>query len=160
MGRMSDIPDTLLHRICDLAPAGRLALLDERANPDALPIVFARVASSFWSPIDGKPKKHGRVARLTRIERNPVVTLVIDHYAVDWRDLWWLRVQAHATVIEGEHTDWDAAVAALNIKYPQYGTTPMFHHDAVMIRLQWERVRWWGADGIAGLERWLERNDP
>ena len=136
-------------------PVARLAVIDDKGRPEAMPIVFARVGRTLFSPIDGKPKKHGRPARLAHIARNPAVTLVVDHYAEVWDRLWWIRIDADAVIAEGQHDDWDAAVEALRLKYPQYQTTPMFLDHPVLICMAWERIRWWAPKGAASLEAWL-----
>ena len=136
-------------------PVARLAVIDGKGSPEAMPIVFARVGDSLFSPIDGKPKKHGRPARLRHIERNPSVMLVLDYYAAHWERLWWIRINAKASVADGRHDDWDEAVEALRVKYPQYQTTPMFLDHPVLICMQRERVRWWAPGGEESLKAWL-----
>ena len=139
-------------------PVARLAVIDGKGRPEVMPIVFARVGQTLFSPIDGKPKKHGRPARLAHIARNPAVTLVIDHYAEQWDRLWWIRIDADAVIAEGKHDDWDAAVEALGLKYPQYQTTSMFLGEPVLICMSWDRVRWWAPQGAASLESWLKES--
>lgn len=153
---MEALPDELLHRVIDRMPVARLAVTTTTDAPDAMPIVFARVGRTLFSPIDGKPKKSARPARLAHIAKHPAVTLVLDHYDEDWSRLWWIRLGGEAVIAEGEHRDWDAGVQALQLKYPQYATTPMFKGEPVMIALAWARVRWWAPGGRAGFERWLE----
>ncbi|MEX2482069.1 MAG: pyridoxamine 5'-phosphate oxidase family protein [Gammaproteobacteria bacterium] len=157
---MPALPEKLLHGVLDRMPVARLAVLDATGRPEALPIVFARVGPCLYSPVDGKPKKHGRLARLAHIERNPAVQLVLDHYAADWTQLWWVKLTAEAAIVEdGAHADWQAAVAALHRKYPQYReTTTLFTGVPTMIVLPWERVRWWAANGETGIVDWLTRS--
>lgn len=152
---MKSLPADMLYAVLDSMPVARLALLDMDDRPEALPIVFARVGTSLWSPIDGKPKRGMHLGRLERIERAPQVMLVLDHYAFDWSELWWIRLKCMATAITGKHPDWDAAIAALADKYPQYESTAMFREEPTMIRLEWHAVSWWAASGRAGIERWL-----
>ncbi|MGH8595027.1 MAG: hypothetical protein ACREXT_00050, partial [Gammaproteobacteria bacterium] len=104
---MKPLPGEVLNAVLDRMPVARLALRDLEDAPEALPIVFARVALSLWSPIDGKPKgPASQLGRLARLERAPRVMLVLDHYADDWRDLWWLRLKAETEIITGKHPDW------------------------------------------------------
>lgn len=154
---MKALPATLLEGVLDCMPVARLALLDLDGNPEALPIVFARVGDSLWSPIDGKPKgPAGQLGRLARLERAPRVMLVLDHYDEHWRDLWWVRLKATTEILGDKHPDWLAAIDALNLKYPQYQSTPMFKDEPTMLRFTWGGVGWWAADGVAGIERWLD----
>ncbi len=153
---MKALPADVFEAVLDCMPIARLALRDLDDEPEALPIVFARVAASLWSPIDGKPKgPAGQLGRLARLERAPRVMLVLDYYADDWRDLWWVRLKATAEIITGKHPDWLPAEAALAHKYPQYRTIPMFKDEPTMLRFSWGGVGWWAADGLAGIERWL-----
>ena len=144
---MNSFPPQILASLFDREPVARLAVIDDAGVPEVMPIVFARVGTRLFSPIDGKPKKSGRLARLRYIERCPQVGLVIDHYAADWESLWWLRISAQATIAVGQHPDWDAAVAALQLKYPQYRTTPLFEGEATLICFEPLSVRWWAAAG-------------
>jgi PPOX class probable F420-dependent enzyme len=154
---MSPLPTGLLERVLDVAPVARLGLVDGENRPYALPIVFARVGDALWSPVDGKPKRHGRLARLERIERAPDVTVLLDHYADDWRELWWIRLEGRASVVEGQHSDWQAAVRALHGKYRQYREVEMFHAEPIMIRFAWRRISWWALAGPGRIRDWVER---
>ena len=154
---MKALPSEMLEAVLDCLPVARLALRDLEDQPEALPIVFARVAGSLWSPIDGKPKgPAGQLGRIARIERAPRVMLVLDHYADDWRELWWIRLKATAEILTSKHPDWLPAIAALDEKYSQYQTTPMFKDEPTMIRFTWLGVGWWASEGLDGIERWLE----
>lgn len=150
------LSDDMLFAVLDRMPVARLAVTDHRNRADAMPIVFARVGDTLFSPIDGKPKKHPRLARLAHIRANPAVTLVLDHYAADWQALWWIRFEAQAAIAVGSHAQWDAAVAALQQKYPQYATTPLFAGEPTLVVLQRDAIRWWAAAGENGIGAWLE----
>lgn len=153
---MEALPPELLATILDREPVARLALIADHGAPEVMPIVFARVGQALYSPIDGKPKAHGRLARLRHIAREPRVGLVIDRYAADWRALWWLRLAATAREIDDLHPRFDDAVAALLAKYPQYATTPLFSGTPTMIRFDIVELRWWGAAGLDGLrDGWM-----
>jgi PPOX class probable F420-dependent enzyme len=153
------LPSDIVNAVLDSLPIARLALRDLDGAPEALPIVFARVEASLWSPIDGKPKgPAGQLGRLARLERSPEVMLVLDHYADDWRELWWIRLRATAEIIHGKHPDWLPAIEALHAKYPQYQTTDMFKDDPTMLRFTWQSVNWWAAAGRDGIDQWLRDN--
>ena len=49
----------------------------------------------------------------------PVACLVVDHYDEDWRQLWWIRLDGGARVLEAG-AEREAALEALAGKYPQY----------------------------------------
>jgi PPOX class probable F420-dependent enzyme len=87
--------------------------------PHLVPVVFALCDDVVYTAVDTKPKTTQRLRRLTNIEANPQVSLLVDHYAHDWTQLWWVRVDGVATV----HDDGDAlhvGYQLLRAKYPQY----------------------------------------
>lgn len=148
-----------LEAVLDLMPVAHLALRDLDDAPEVLPIVFAQAAGALWMPIDGKPKRAGAsLGRLARLERAPKVMLVLDHYADEWADLWWIRLRCDTQIVLGKHPDWDSAVAALADKYPQYATVPMFRDEPILVRYTWTGVSWWSASPDA-LRRWLDEFD-
>ena len=155
MGKAT-LPAEVLHAVLDCMPVARLALRDLHDAPEALPIVFARVDEVLWSPVDGKPKgRAGDLGRLARLQRSPEVMLLLDHYADDWRELWWIRLRATAKVVTGRDAGWSAAENALTRKYPQYREVPLFKDEPTLLRFDWRSVGWWGGDGLASVERWL-----
>jgi PPOX class probable F420-dependent enzyme len=116
------------------APVARLATLRADGSPRLVPITFAMVDGLVCSAVDEvKPKTTTRLARLADVARDPRVGLVVDHYADDWSQLWWVRVDGTAAVHHdgdlhaGDLHDGDLhdrAVAALAAKYPQYAAAP------------------------------------
>ena len=83
-----------------------------------VPVVFVRFKSSVAIPIDGKPKTGRPLKRLTNIERNSRVSLLLDSYSDDWSSLWWVRLDGQASI---ESTN-EIIHEALEIKYSQYRT--------------------------------------
>ncbi len=129
-----------------------LATMDDRGLPRLVPICFVATSSPallIHSPLDEKPKHVADphdLARVRDIARRPEVSLLIDRWSEDWRQLGWLRLEGIADVIEpggdaagAEHA---AAVAALREKYPQYETQRL--EDRPMIRIRIQRGRSWG----------------
>ena len=155
---MSTLSGVWLERLLDRMPVARLALLDPSGRPQALPIVYARVGERLFSPIDGKPKSRARLARLALIEREPRAPLLLDHYAADWRQLWWIRLDVDTAIADPGDPEWAAAEAALRGKYPQYATTPLFIDPPTAVVMRWQALRWWAADGEKTLAAWLD--DP
>ena len=84
-----------------------------------MPIVFAVDGGTIVSAIDHKPKTTTRLKRLTNIERNPTVALLADHYADDWDELWWVRADGHASMVD-DRSERNRAVNMLVLKYSQY----------------------------------------
>jgi PPOX class probable F420-dependent enzyme len=154
---MPALSPELFGAVLDGMPVARLALRGPEDAPEALPIVVAQAAGALWSPIDGKPKQSGRrLGRLARIERAPQTMLLFDHYAADWRLLWWVRLACTTTIVTDDTPDWRAAVAALAGKYPQYQSVPMFKDDPLMLRFTWQQVSAWQASPDA-ISSWLDR---
>jgi PPOX class probable F420-dependent enzyme len=102
------------------ARIARLATLRSDGTPRLVPVTFALVDDLVVVGIDDvKPKSGGRLARLADVDRDPRVGLLVDDYAEDWTQLWWVRVDGAASVHEQGPVH-DAAVVALRAKYVQY----------------------------------------
>ena len=69
--------------------------------------------------IDNKPKSSARLRRLQNISENPRVSMLVDHYADDWAQLWWVRADGMA-VIERSGEEHGAHWELLRRKYSQY----------------------------------------
>lgn len=122
-------------------PVARLVTLGRGGKPEPVPIVFAYVAGALFSPLDGKPKRGGELARVRNLARDARVAVLLDHYDDDWSKLWWLRVEGRAAVVPAaEHAD---AVAALRAKYPQYEHVALFAGEPRLIRIAVARVTSW-----------------
>ena len=153
------LPDDLAEHLLDTWPVARLATLGEAGDPAALPIVFARDGGALWSPVDGKPKAGGELARVRRVCANPRVSLLLDHYEERWERLWWLRVDGEASVVAPADPERDPAVAgalrALRRKYPQYGTVPVLRDPPTLLRIEPVRRRSWcaGEAALAAIPR-------
>ncbi len=102
------------------SPVARLATVTPDGLPHLVPVVFAVGAHDVvYTAVDAKPKATRRLRRLANIEGNPRVSLLVDHYADDWAQLWWVRVDGVATVhTHGQAVD--VGYRLLRAKYPQY----------------------------------------
>ena len=137
----------------------RLALETITEEVDAMPIVFARVGERIFSPIDEKPKKKARLSRLSNIEANPNVMILLDNYSSDWGLLWWIRLNCFARVITETDEIWENAEKSLRQKYPQYQDVGLFKGTVpTMIEFKWYKVRSWAYSGEQGFESWLRDN--
>jgi PPOX class probable F420-dependent enzyme len=106
------------------APVARLATVAPDGRPHLVPVVFALRDDVVYTAVDGKPKTTQRLRRLANIERNPQVSLLVDHYADDWTQLWWVRIDGLAAI----HDDGNAMRAGrdlLRAKYAQYQSVPL-----------------------------------
>jgi PPOX class probable F420-dependent enzyme len=150
------LPEEILYQLLDTMPVARLGLIDDKKRPESLPIVFARVGGFLFSPIDGKPKSSTKLARIEHIKKEPKGSLLLDYYADDWEQLWWVKLDTEAQVVLDEHVSWGKAVSTLRDKYSQYREVSLFTGEPTMIAIRWTRVRWWASDGLNGLNRWLD----
>ena len=82
------------------ARVARLATVGGDGQPHLVPVTFAVDGDLIYTTVDYKPKKSANLRRLRNIRENPRVALLADHYADDWDDLWWVRVDGWASVVE------------------------------------------------------------
>jgi len=110
------------------ARVARLATADADGRPHLVPIVFALLDDRLYSAIDLKPKAHAgpnvQLRRLDNIRANPAVSVLVDDYTEDWRQLWWARADGTARVIAATDAEATRAIAALSQRYPQYRDAP------------------------------------
>lgn len=115
----------------------RLATTDGD-RPHVVPVVFCELDGDLIIPVDGKPKSGARLKRLSNIDRNPAVAILIDRYSDDWSELRWTRIDGRAEIVA---TD-DGIREALEAKYPQYEQVEI---GTTAIRIKIEGVTSWSA---------------
>lgn len=127
-----------------LAPIARLATTKPGGAPHLVPVVFAVDPGSqgardvVYTAVDAKPKATRRLRRLANIESNPQVSLLVDHYADDWTQLWWARADGVAAIhTAGEAMD--TGFRLLRAKYPQYQSVSL-HGPVIAVTVH----RWSG----------------
>ena len=96
-----------------------LATIDESGRPHIVPITFAIAGDTIYFAVDQKPKRTPDLQRLRNIESNPRVAVLVDHYAEDWRTLWWARADGTARVLK-QDVEAARAIAMLVERYAQY----------------------------------------
>ncbi len=101
------------------APVARLGTVAADGAPHLVPVVFALQDEVVYTAVDAKPKTTQRLRRLANIERNPRVSLLVDHYAQDWTQLWWVRADGVATIHHSGNA-LDTGRDLLQAKYAQY----------------------------------------
>ncbi len=132
-------------------PVARLASSASSASdgrPHQVPIVFARSHGRLWSPVDGKPKRGGELARVRNLRAYPEVSLLLDEYSSDWTQLWWIRIDATAEVLQPaspNDPEVSSAIAALEAKYPQYARLPVLRAPPTLIAFGLGRITSWTA---------------
>lgn len=142
------LPDAVVEKLLREWPVARLATLNPDGAPHQVPIVFARVGDELVTPIDGKPKSGRELARVKHVRRDPRVGLLLDDYAEDWQQLWWLRIDGQARVVTTDR-EIDPRVRpvaeALRAKYPQYRDVPLFSGPPTFIAIAIESTTSWCA---------------
>lgn len=110
-----------------------------------MPVVFAINAGAVVTAVDHKPKTTTQLKRLTNIRADPHVSLLAHGYDADWANLWWVRVDGEARILESGpqyDAEYDAAVGALQAKYQQYRDRPPV---GAVIRMVPDQVVTWAA---------------
>ncbi len=83
------------------AHVARLATASSDGRPHIVPFTFALLDdATIVSAVDGKPKRTTALRRLANIAANPAVAALVDHYSDDWSELWWVRAEGSARVVE------------------------------------------------------------
>ncbi len=143
---MPRLTDDQVDQLLTRWPVARLATVGAGGRPHVVPIVFAACDGAIWTGVDGKPKAGGELARVRHLRSDPRVTLLLDHYSEDWRELWWVRLEGQGSLRGAEGEAERRAERALRDKYPQYRDTPLFRGAPALIRVEIERRTSWCAD--------------
>lgn len=97
----------------------RLATVGGDGRPHLVPVAFAVHSDVVVVAVDHKPKTTTRLRRLRNVADTPAVSFLADEYRDDWSQLWWVRADAVARVLDSGQ-EWTSAVGWLAGKYPQY----------------------------------------
>ena len=124
------------------ARLGRLATADATGQPLVVPICYAWDGEALVTAIDAKPKRAGDLKRVRNIRENPKVSVVIDQYDEDWRQLRWVIIQGVAELITAGR-DFAAGVDLLLSKYPQYRALELSRERGTMIKVRPGKVLQW-----------------
>jgi PPOX class probable F420-dependent enzyme len=121
----------------------RLGTVGPDGRPHLVPCVFVLEGDTIYTPIDHKPKRTRRLQRLKNIEANPAATMLVDYYAEEWDECWWVSAQGRARILEGGD-DFERARGLLIARYRQY-SDPAQIHPIIAIHIdKW--VGWQGKD--------------
>ena len=121
------------------ARVATLATITPVGHPHLVPCCFVLHGDTIFSAVDAKPKTTLALRRLENLRANPECSLLVHHYAEDWSELSWVRVDGTGRVVEsGEERE--RALELLAGKYEQYrDTLPV---GAVVV-VEVETWRWW-----------------
>ncbi|MGV9712633.1 TIGR03668 family PPOX class F420-dependent oxidoreductase [Gordonia sp. NPDC003424] len=102
------------------ARVARLATVGADGQPHLVPMVFAVEDDTLYTCVDHKPKRTRALRRLANIAVNPAVSVLVDHYSDDWDELWWVRVDGVAEVVDAADEIGAHGIDVLAAKYGQY----------------------------------------
>lgn len=120
-----------------------MATVGTDSEPHLVPITFAIENRVVYSMVDHKPKSTLRLRRLDNIRHNPRVSLLVDHYESEWTNLWWVRIDGTATVVDSGG-GWETARRLLTEKYHPYRLRPP---DGPAVVVEITAVRSWEGKG-------------
>lgn len=148
------------------ARVGRLGTVTAEGRPHLVPCCFAMVGDTIVSVVDGKPKSTGQLRRLDNIRAQPAASLLVDFYSDTWSQLWWVRVDGRARVLDSgdpvsddpasgdpvsddpvsddpeSGDEYEVGVDALVEKYPQYQAD---RPTGALIVIEIDRVTGWSS---------------
>ena len=147
--------DDAARRFLADARTATMATMAPDGRPRLVPICFVlgtdddpRGRPLLYTPLDEKPKSVDDPRRLARVRDLlvlPEVTLLVDRWSEDWESLAWLRLYGAGELLEPEARERDEhrrTVAALEAKYPQYGSHSLARRP--IIRIAIDRAVGWG----------------
>jgi PPOX class probable F420-dependent enzyme len=100
-----------------------LATVRPDGAPHLVPVVLELTEDEITLAVDHKPKRDAWLQRLVNIREEPRVCVLADRYSASWDELWWVRADGTAVVVEDgpEHR---LAVERLCRRHAQYRRTP------------------------------------
>jgi len=122
-GRALKLDDAEARRRLGAVPVARLATVTAAGRPHIVPFTFAIDGNRIVSAVDAKPKTTNQLKRLRNISANPWVAVLADQYAADWAQLWWVRADGRAVILDGP-AEMAEPLRSLARRYPQYRSNP------------------------------------
>lgn len=132
--------DEARRRFAD-ARVARLATVRPDGTPHLVPVTFAATGDTVYTAVDAKPKTTTQLQRLENLAAQPRCTLLVDHYDDDWSQLWWVRADGDARVVEAPQPA-HPGLALLATRYPAYAGSPPV---GPLIVIEVTRWRGWSA---------------
>ena len=140
---MSSMPADVAGFISD-GRVGRLGTADPTGQPLVVPICYAWDGTALFSALDAKPKSRAvnALKRIRNIRENAKVSVVIDRYDEDWRELRYVISQGEARLLTGGDEFTRGADLWL-AKYPQYRAMGLGRDEGLMIVVEPSKVTHW-----------------
>ncbi len=101
----------------------RLATVTPEGRPHIVPMTFALDGERIFSAVDFKPKTTAYLQRLRNIRADPHAAVLADHYSGDWTQLWWVRADGEASILD-QPADTARPLRLLAQRYEQYRERP------------------------------------
>jgi PPOX class probable F420-dependent enzyme len=137
-------PDEARRRFAE-ARVARMATVRSDGRPHIVPVTFVVRGDRIEMAVDAKPKLSTNLQRLRNVAANAAVAVLVDHYADDWRALWWVRADGDARLVSS-FEERRALVERLLEKYPQHGPSSGVFGAAVVVDVaQWSGWAFAGA---------------
>jgi PPOX class probable F420-dependent enzyme len=135
-GTIGGLPERI-RELVRTARRGVMTTIDPDGSPHSVPVVYAVVGDEIVSPIDHKPKSGRILMRVSNLQRDARVTLLLDLWDEDWTKLGWCMVRGRAVIDRSAPAEW---MRAINARYPQYRIDEV--HEA-LIRIRPTKLSWW-----------------
>ncbi len=104
-------------------PVVRLGTADAQGRPHVVVVTFAVDGDTVYTAVDQKPKSSHNLKRLRNVAENPRVTMLADHYSDDWDELWWVRADGRAAILD-DQPRMAGPLGLLADRYWQYREAP------------------------------------
>ncbi len=107
------------------ARVARLATTNPGGGPHVVPCCFAIEGDRLYTAVDDvKAKRSWSLRRLANVAAHPEVAVLVDHYADDWDELWWVRMEGRARIAGPGSPEHAIALQLLGARYDQYRRRP------------------------------------
>lgn len=110
------------------------------SGPHIVPVTFAAVGDVVVFAVDHKPKSTRGLQRIANIRRDPRVSFLADAYDDRWTNLWWVRADGTAEILDQAEPRADEAIDWLVGRYHQY----VEHRpEGPVVWVEITRWSWW-----------------
>jgi PPOX class probable F420-dependent enzyme len=93
--------------------------------------------------VDDKPKRTLQLQRLANIRAEPRVSVLADHYEDDWSELWWVRADGRAEILNDAMGQGQEREHALDLLAQRYVPYRERRPSGAVIRVAIERWTTW-----------------
>jgi PPOX class probable F420-dependent enzyme len=97
----------------------------------------------LYSAVDDKPKRTLQLQRLANIRAEPRVSVLADHYEDDWSELWWVRADGRAEILNDAMGQGQEREHALDLLAQRYVPYRERRPSGAVIRVAIERWTTW-----------------